>query len=421
MDGQKPPMKKRKLTDKNLPSTILSSPTHSVDSQMYQDLVQMERRLDWTMTRKRAEVQDALSRTITTTRTLRIFLSHTVSGQAWQQGETSASATPAPDGNVNPETGEGVPAWQFKIEGRLLEPPNQRAKDRVPPRKLSTFIKSMVVELDRDPAQYPDGNIVEFSRSSAPNPLDGFTIRRRGDTLTKIRVVIHLEQQPEVYKVTPELLSVIGVKEETRVGIQQAVWNYIKLENLQDKVDRKMIHADAKLKPIFGQDSIPFMEIPHRINRQLLPPDPIILYYTLNPSHAPPEKPQAYDVEVKVDDVAMRARMNHAAVAVTQDTAKELARMDDEIATLTQSLTQSHLKATFLNSFASDPQAFIQNWLESQSRDLETILANGQSEGALRMDDLRRSEYFKLPWVEEAVAIQEGMRKVAQAARAPGT
>lgn len=185
------------------------------------------------------------------------------------------------------------------------------------------------------------------------------------------------------------------------------------------------------------------MAIPDRINRHLLPPDPIILYYTLNPSHAPPEKPQAYDVEVKVDDVAMRARMNHAVVSVAQDTAKELARMDDEvrfsfvyrkhyssethtkrftqIATLTQSLTQSHLKATFLNSFASDPQAFIQNWLESQSRDLETILANGQSEGALRMDDLRRSEYFKLPWVEEAVAIQEGMRKVAQAARAPGT
>lgn len=108
---------------------------------MYQDLLQMERRLDWTMTRKRAEVQDALSRTLTvrvftpvlqygslmsnvigqTTRTLRIFLSHTVSGQVWQQVEPSASATPAPDGNVNPETGEGVPAWQLKIEGRLLE------------------------------------------------------------------------------------------------------------------------------------------------------------------------------------------------------------------------------------------------------------------------------------------------------------
>lgn len=69
------------------------------------------------------------------------------------------------------------------------------------------------------------------------------------------------------------------------------------------------------------------------------------------------------------------------------------------------------MKRTFLRSFANNPQEFIQTWLESQSRDLESILGSGPSEGAtLRQDDLRRSEYFKLPWVEEAVAIQEGMR-----------
>ena len=45
-------------------------------------------------------------------------------------------------------------------------------------------------------------------------------------------------------------VNVVGVKEDTRVGIQQAIWNYIKFENLQDKVDRKMIHADTKLKPV---------------------------------------------------------------------------------------------------------------------------------------------------------------------------
>jgi len=32
---------------------------------MYQDLLEMERKLDWTMTRKRVEVQDALARTPT--------------------------------------------------------------------------------------------------------------------------------------------------------------------------------------------------------------------------------------------------------------------------------------------------------------------------------------------------------------------
>jgi hypothetical protein len=48
-----------------------------------------------------------------------------------------------------------------------MELPNQRARDRVPPRKFSTFIKKMIVELDRDPTLYPDGNIVEVCEEGA--------------------------------------------------------------------------------------------------------------------------------------------------------------------------------------------------------------------------------------------------------------
>jgi SWI/SNF-related matrix-associated actin-dependent regulator of chromatin subfamily D len=32
---------------------------------------------------------------------------------------------------------------------------------RPPPRAFSTFVKRLVVELDRDPALYPDGNFIE--------------------------------------------------------------------------------------------------------------------------------------------------------------------------------------------------------------------------------------------------------------------
>jgi len=55
--------RKRKLNDRTLPASILSDPQLSVDSQMYQDLLEMEKKLDWTIMRKKAEVQDALGRT----------------------------------------------------------------------------------------------------------------------------------------------------------------------------------------------------------------------------------------------------------------------------------------------------------------------------------------------------------------------
>lgn len=102
---------------------------------MYKDLQEMEKKLDWTIMRKKAEVQDALGRTASvsinlmsslamtegylaqTTRTLRLFLSHTSSGQAWQSEIPSSGTADAP----NFETGQGIPAWQLKIEGRMLE------------------------------------------------------------------------------------------------------------------------------------------------------------------------------------------------------------------------------------------------------------------------------------------------------------
>ena len=41
--------------------TILQSPAFS-DSKLYQDLMEMERKLDWTMLRKKVEIQDALGK-----------------------------------------------------------------------------------------------------------------------------------------------------------------------------------------------------------------------------------------------------------------------------------------------------------------------------------------------------------------------
>ncbi|KAJ2936368.1 hypothetical protein H1R20_g727, partial [Candolleomyces eurysporus] len=273
----------------------------------------------------------------------------------------------------------------------------------------------MVIELERDVNLYPDGNIVEWPRVGHSNaPLDGFTVRRTGDTPTKIRVLLYLNHFPEQYKLHPELANILGIKEESRLGVIQALWSYIKLNGLQDKVDRRIIRADDKLKPIFGGEGISFQMLPDLVNRFLVVPDPIVLWYTVNPGAPPPERPQAYDVEVKMEDAAMKGRMA-AMLQSSKESGATLMKLDEEIALLAQSLHNSHVKKVFLESFAKDPAKFIQTWLESQSRDLESILGSGPTEGlTVRQEELRRSEFFQLPWVEEAVAIQHGTNLAAR-------
>ena len=54
--------------------------------------------------------------------------------------------------------------------------------------------------------------------------------------------------------VTPSALlaAVIGDKAVPRTEVTSKIWTYIKKLNLQDKINRRMINADEKLKAVFG-------------------------------------------------------------------------------------------------------------------------------------------------------------------------
>jgi upstream activation factor subunit UAF30 len=57
--------------------------------------------------------------------------------------------------------------------------------------------------------------------------------------------------------VTPDslLAEVVGAKPLPRTEVTKKLWAYIKKNGLQDSKNRRMINADATLKPIFGGKS----------------------------------------------------------------------------------------------------------------------------------------------------------------------
>ncbi|WP_315814759.1 SWIB/MDM2 domain-containing protein [Paraflavitalea speifideaquila] len=65
------------------------------------------------------------------------------------------------------------------------------------------------------------------------------------------------------------LAEVIGAKAIPRTEIVKKIWDYIKKNNLQDKKNRRMINADAKLKPIFGKDQISMFELAKIVNKHV--------------------------------------------------------------------------------------------------------------------------------------------------------
>ncbi|UYV76498.1 SMARCD2 [Cordylochernes scorpioides] len=185
------PKKKKKLADKILPQKVRDLVP---ESQAYMDLLAFERKLDYTITRKRLDIQEALKRPMKQKRKLRIFISNT-----FYPGKVVDGAEPGVEEATNP-TGGPVPSWELRVEGRLLEDILREQTATAKPdqskvkRKFSSFFKSLVIELDKD-LYGPDNHLVEWHRTPNTTETDGFQVKRPGDKNVRCTILLLLDYQ----------------------------------------------------------------------------------------------------------------------------------------------------------------------------------------------------------------------------------
>lgn len=384
-------------------------------------------------------------------RTLRVFLSNTCANQPFQREEQAALLAAAKGQDYVPESNNAQastsssdpdqPSWTLKIEGRLLEPSfksragvaraAQQTADRTGAQKFSNLVKSCVIELARDPALYPvEENFVEWHRPTpsvatqqrvegTENPLiaaadpglDGFEIKRRGTEPVKVKIAMYLSHTPERYHISPELGSLLDLKEETRQGVILALWSYIRDRKLVDERDRRKIQCDAALAQLFKIDSIGFHHIPEVINRYLLPLQPIVLEYWVRTDVDVNKHASAYDIELELEDWSVRQRQERVLAMFDQssDQSRQIADLDERISQAVVALQNHSSARDFLHKFSQDPLTHLETWLASQSRDLDCILgATSSVPGAgigsgLSNEELRRADTFEGTWLEEAI------------------
>ncbi len=65
------------------------------------------------------------------------------------------------------------------------------------------------------------------------------------------------------------LAAVIGDKAIPRTEIVSKLWVYIKKNNLQDKLNKRMVNADAKLKEVFGKAQVSMFELAGLIGKHV--------------------------------------------------------------------------------------------------------------------------------------------------------
>ncbi|MEK7505925.1 MAG: SWIB/MDM2 domain-containing protein [Patescibacteria group bacterium] len=70
--------------------------------------------------------------------------------------------------------------------------------------------------------------------------------------------------------VSADLAAVVGKGPMPRSEVVKAIWVYIKKNNLQDKVNKRNINADAALKKVFGgKDMVNMFEMTKLVSAHL--------------------------------------------------------------------------------------------------------------------------------------------------------
>ncbi|KRX58652.1 SWI/SNF-related matrix-associated actin-dependent regulator of chromatin subfamily D member 2 [Trichinella sp. T9] len=231
------PKKPKRVADREIPVAALVK--FVPEAKAYADLLAFEQKLDMVISRKRANIQEALKRPLKIKRKLRIFVSHTfISGKAMENEEESSCFS----------------QWELRVEGRLLEdlmPSGSLAQtseaNRHSKRKFSSFFKTLIIELDKE-LYGPDSHLVEWHRTAQTTETDGFQ------------------------------------------------------HKLQDHHERDLINFDRYLEQIFQCQRLRFMEIPQRLNPLLQPPDPIIIHHIITVDGNESQRCKCYDVDVEIDD-----------------------------------------------------------------------------------------------------------------------
>ncbi|KAI0803365.1 hypothetical protein GGR55DRAFT_662999 [Xylaria sp. FL0064] len=399
----------RKPTDKNLPDGIDDCTVGDV-AQRYRELRDFERRLDATMTRKRLDIVDAVTRSTKRWKTLRIWITNTVENQIWQGNGINMDTF---DFSSNLE-----PTYRVKIEARLLDddddfnnneepqdsksgaddadrmeedgPTDAKSKTNKPPRyRFSHFFKALHVDFP------PNGGAeqsVEWKKPErvggaanlpAAADFDELTFKRNGDENLNITINLTRHEEPERYALSPELEDIIDMREATRQEIVMGVWEYIKMMGLQEDEEKRHFRCDELLRSAFGIETGSIPKLTDYISPHLRPLPPVQLPYTIRLDeefHKDPQ-PTVYDVRVAVDDPLreqMSAFLNNPGYA---GMLKEVASLDDKLAMIIQAVHVSKAKHDFLSSLSEDPATFVRNWLSSQKRDLEVILGEAMRGG----------------------------------------
>lgn len=307
--------------------------------------------------------------------------------------------------------------WVLRIHGKLQEVLKSQPGGYY--RKFShCFNKIQIKFLENDDNSYQD---IEWTKQNNNADSDGFEIKRPSTTVKeiKIRIIFTLNPPLQEYKVNDELAKIIGINQDTRPRILNYLWQYIKINSLQDKENTNIILLNKDLQRLFRCDKMEFSYLTAKLSDFIKAPEPIIVDYIIKPVDDWIQNEKIFDLVVSMDNPHFLDISNFLSNTENesvlfpkfmffskneQKTDKnvhnksekfyaKISDIDREITDLLDKLKKHKYKYDYYDAYSKDPIKFINNF-KIQQNSLLKIMKDESSIIDTRWD-YNSSQYYK--------------------------
>lgn len=192
-----------------------------------------------------------------------------------------------------------------------------------------------------------------------------------------------------------------GTSEETSAppplslnNILTGVWDYIKVNKLQDQNEKNRINCDARLKELFGSDSVTFANVLQQTKQHLLLPEPKHIDYTICRTQMGQSFEQTFFIDVNVS----KTHQGVVEALLSEKPLPDVLKFETQIQKALESIEDHKKNRDFMLGFSQDPINFIHRLINSQTREL-LMLSNKQD-----LEHQRYSSYYRSPWIQDAAS-----------------
>lgn len=247
---------------------------------------------------------------------------------------------------------------------------------------------------------------------------DGFYIKRPAkEENMKVKILFYLSYHIQEFVLTKKLSELLGITQGTRPEILYHLWQYIKLNSLQDNENPNMVINNTQLAQIFGCDKMGIFTLTSRLCDHLKIPPPIEIEFNIHDLNEEYSKNQIVkDIEITIDDPYCNSLLGFLSTAneesllfpkrfMTSSNSLmggqgnqfekylfKINEIDKQYSTFMSIMKRHKYYYDFFDAYEKDPILFIDNFMIQQNELIKRI--SDQSNSIARAD-YNSSQYYK--------------------------